>query len=108
MNEHQPFKFSSAMRPTKVVVVVLPAEPVIPITLHGADSRNICELFESGIPRFWASAIKGMVNGTPPEGQTRSVSIQQREWMLRPAPIRWANLTSWSEHPEADLRNADH
>src|ERR1051325_10536867 len=62
-----------AILPTSVVVVVLPAEPVIPIVLQGTTSMKICESFESGIPRFEASAIIGSVSGTPPERHSTSV-----------------------------------
>ena len=61
---------ASAMRPTSVVVVFFPAEPVMPITLQGACSRNTCESLVSGMPRLTASAIRGNSSGTPPEGQT--------------------------------------
>ena len=64
----------SAMRPTRVVVVVFPAEPVMPITGHGTASMKICESLVSGRPRRTASTRMGRVSGTPPETQTRSAS----------------------------------
>src|SRR5215211_1773992 len=61
------------MLPTRVVVVVLPAEPVMPIVLQGTTSMKICESFERGMPRLTASATMDNVSGTPPERQSTSV-----------------------------------
>ena len=64
----------AAIRPTRLVVVVFPAEPVMPIVRQGQASKNICESFESGMPRRRASTTSGRLSGTPPEGQTRSAA----------------------------------
>ena len=65
------FTAACAIRPTSVVVVVFPAEPVMPITGQGQRSRKTCASLLSVIPRLSASRMIGMVSGTPPDTQSR-------------------------------------
>ncbi len=77
--------------PTRVVVVVLPAEPVIPITGQVTFSKKSCESFVKGMHRRRASTNKGMSSGTPPETHTRS--IPSSAWMGCP-PVNHSTLKS--------------
>jgi len=52
--------------PTRAVVVVLPAEPVIPITLAGHRFKNSCESLVMGMFRSRAACTNGASAGTPP------------------------------------------
>ncbi len=55
-----------AITPVRAVVVVLPAEPVMPMTAAGERRVNSNESFVIWIPRFWAAWTRGASAGTPP------------------------------------------
>ncbi len=74
----------------QVVVVVLPAEPVMPIVLQGTASMKICVSLESGIPRLTAASTIGRASGTPPEMHKTIGLIEQFEGMAPNQPIGWA------------------
>ena len=73
------FTAACAIRPTSVVVVVFPAEPVMPITGPGTASMKICVSFVRASPRRSASCTIGRVSGMPPERQTRSAVSSRRK-----------------------------
>ena len=58
--------------PASAVVVVFPAEPVIPTTGAGQRSRKSCASLLRGMPRCCAATTMGASSGTPPLRHTRS------------------------------------
>ena len=58
---------ASSIAPTSEVVVVLPAEPVMPVTGAGQRSRNNSSMEEIGTPFASAARRAGRAAGTPCE-----------------------------------------
>ena len=69
------------MRPTRVVVVVLPAEPVMPITGQGTLSMNSCESLVTGIFLRRASSMSGKCQRYTAGDAHQVGAIQQGQWM---------------------------
>ena len=63
--------------PVSEVVVVLPADPVMPITAVGVRRKNSCGSLVTQMPRARAASAKGMSAGTPGLNTNTSASSKR-------------------------------
>ena len=86
----------SAMRPTRVVVVVFPAEPVMPTTGQGTASMKICESLVSGMPAAQRFGDDGQGERDAAGNADHVDPVEQIERVAAEQPIRTGSPASAS------------